>query len=79
MKPLPMPRDGGSYRREPDGSLTCLQPTTADAGSVGTRIQHVEGEVEVLDQAPQTHDGSATALPPIESAPRRRTSGRTKE
>ncbi len=79
MNTLPMPRDGGSYRREPDGSLTCLQPTTADAGSVGTPIQHVEGEVEVLDLAEQVHDGSATALPPIEAAPRRRTSGRIKE
>lgn len=25
-----MPRDGGSYRREADGSLTCLQAPTAD-------------------------------------------------
>lgn len=24
-----IPRDGGSYRREPDGSLTLLEPTTA--------------------------------------------------
>jgi hypothetical protein len=75
----PMPRDGGSYRREPDGSLTCLQPTTADRGAAEIAIEIVEGEVEVLDLEAQVHDGSATALPPIESAPRRRTSGRNKE
>ncbi len=79
MNTLPMPRDGGSYRREPDGSLTCLQPTTADRGTAAIAIEHVDGDVEALDLAEQVHDGSATALPPIESAPRRRTSARTKE
>lgn len=79
MNSHPMPRDGGSYRREPDGSLTCLQPTTVDRDQAGIPIEHVEGQVVVLDLEAQVHDGSATALPPIESAPRRRTSGRNKE
>lgn len=29
----PLPRDGGSYRRRPDGSLEQLSPTTAPPAS----------------------------------------------
>jgi hypothetical protein len=60
-----MPKDGGSYRREPDGSLTCLDGLPA--------IQAVEHVVDPdpIDLEPQEHDGSATALPPIETQPRR--------
>ncbi len=79
MNTLPMPRDGGSYRREPDGSLTCLQPTTADPGAAGSAVVGVETEIAAIGPAKPIHDGSATALPLIESTPRRRSSGRTKE
>lgn len=30
-KPLPMPRDGGSYRRNPDGSLTRIDTPSEPA------------------------------------------------
>lgn len=62
--------DGGSYLRQADGSLKQLSPTTAE-GKGKSAIAH-DPAPEVLDLEEQTHDGSATALPPIEDAPRRR-------
>lgn len=62
---IPIPRDGGSYRREPDGSLTRLDGLPA--------IEAVQPVVDPdpIDLEPQEHDGSATSLPPIETQPRR--------
>jgi|GEM_PF-4315195 len=76
--PLPMPRDGGSYRREADGSLTCLQPPTGYPTAPHPITQTDPDAVETLDLEAQIHDGGATALPPIETAPRRK-SGPRKE
>lgn len=60
MNQFPMPQDGGSYRREPDGSLTRLDAPQRF------------GEIEPIEHLEECeHDGSDTALPPIESQPRR--------
>lgn len=63
-----IPRDGGSYRREPDGSLTRL-----DAPQTFGEIEPIEhlDDPALLDLEECEHDGSATALPPIESQTRR--------
>jgi hypothetical protein len=68
MNQFPMPQDGGSYRREPDGSLTRL-----DAPQTFGEIEPIEhlDDAALLDLEECEHDGSDTALPPIESQPRR--------
>lgn len=76
----PIPQDGGSYRREADGSLTLLSPTTGErpckcrCESISNNdpalpavplIEHVDEPIVVVTE-PRTAE-SGEALPPIES------------
>ncbi len=80
----PLPQDGGSYRRNPDGSLTQLSPTTGERpckcrhGSLSNAdptlpasppIEPVAEPVIASTEERTAEPGAA--LPPIESTTRR--------
>ena len=84
MNPKPNPPDGGSYRRNPDGSLTQLSPTTGErpckcrpesiagddpAAPVAPAIEQTDTPVVVTEE--RTAE-PGTAAPPIDPEPTRR-------
>lgn len=81
----PSPQDGGSYRRNADGSLTLLSPTTGErpckcrpqsisnddpALPASPHIEHVDEPVIASTEERTAESGEA--LPPIESTTTRR-------
>lgn len=81
----PLPQDGGSYRREPDGSLTQISPPTGErpckcrpqsisnddpALPASPHIEHVDEPDVIVTQERTSEPGEA--LPPIESTTRRK-------
>lgn len=81
----PRPQDGGSYRRNPDGSLTLLSPTTGER-PCKCRPDSISNTDPALPEAPpieqvdepviaSTEERTAEpgeALPPIDSTTRRK-------
>lgn len=80
----PLPQDGGSYRREPDGSLTQLSPTTGERACkcrpesisntdpslpAAPAIEHVDEPAEAVTEERTAEPGEA--LPPITFTTRR--------
>lgn len=81
----PNPQDGGSYRRNPDGSLTLLSPTTGErpckcrpqsvsnddpALPAAPAIEHVDEPDVIATQERTAEPGEA--LPPIATTTRRK-------
>lgn len=81
----PNPQDGGSYRRNPDGSLTLLSPTTGErpckcrpqsisnddpALPAAPAIEHVD-EPDVIATRERTAE-PGEALPPVATTTRRK-------
>lgn len=82
----PLPQDGGSYRRNPDGSLTQLSPTTGERPckcrpeSVGNADPAARAVPLVgLGVIADLHDAAESADPPQSSAARRKAHLKSKE